>query len=186
MDRRGKELFREAELHDFAKVHECRPIGHPRRLLHIVGDNDDRQVLLQGKEQLFNFGGGDGIQRRAGFVHQQDIRFDRERAGDTEPLLLPSGETEGTDVEPIFHFIPQPCAFEPLFYNLIQLATVLNSMETRPIGHVFVDRFRKGVRFLKDHPDTFSQVGDIHIGAVDIHTVEQHGRLPIERLQSSR
>src|SRR6476660_1124308 len=48
-------------------------------------------------------------------------------------------------------------------------------MKTRPIGPIFVDRFRKGVRFLKDHPDTFSQVGDIHIGTIDIHAVKEQG-----------
>jgi hypothetical protein len=48
-------------------------------------------------------------------------------------------------------------------------------MKTWSIGHVFVDRFRKGVRFLKNHPDTCSQVGDIHFGTIDIHAVKQHG-----------
>src|SRR5262249_23315330 len=48
-------------------------------------------------------------------------------------------------------------------------------MKTRPIGHVFIDRLRKRVRFLKHHTDMFPEVGDIHIGTIDIPSVKQHG-----------
>jgi hypothetical protein len=46
-------------------------------------------------------------------------------------------------------------------------------MKARTIGYIFINRFWEGVGFLKNHPDAFSQVGDIHIGAIDIHAVEQ-------------
>src|ERR1051326_9601971 len=48
-------------------------------------------------------------------------------------------------------------------------------MKTRPIAHIFVDRLRKVVRFLKDHADMLPEVVNIHIVAVDINAVKQHG-----------
>src|SRR3990167_3003051 len=59
------------ELDQLAHVHEGGVIRDPRRLLHVVGDDDDGVLGFQFVDQFFDLEGGDRIQRRAGFVEQQ-------------------------------------------------------------------------------------------------------------------
>ena len=49
-------------------------VGDPRRLLHVVGDDDDRHPLLQLADQLLDLQRRHRVQRRAGLVHQQHLR----------------------------------------------------------------------------------------------------------------
>ena len=48
-----------------------------------------------------------GSSADARFVHQNDLRTNRNRARNTETLLLPAGQTVGALLEFIFHLIPQ-------------------------------------------------------------------------------
>src|SRR5476651_2409112 len=59
----------------FAEIHECGEIGDARGLLHVVRDNDDGVVVLEFGNQLFNFRGGDRIERRTRLVEQDHFRF---------------------------------------------------------------------------------------------------------------
>src|SRR5271168_2214922 len=54
-----------AELDHLAEIHEGGEVRYPRRLLHVVGDDHDRVVLLQFVDQLLDLGGRDRIERRA-------------------------------------------------------------------------------------------------------------------------
>ena len=75
-----------------AEVEEGGALRHARRLLHVVGDDDDRVAAAQLVDQLLDLGGGDRIERRARLVHQDHFRIDRDRAGDAQPLLLAAGQ----------------------------------------------------------------------------------------------
>src|SRR6185503_20825016 len=89
-----------------AEPEERGAIRHARRLLHVMGDDDDGVFRLELVDQLLDALGGDRIQRRGGLVHQQDLRLDRQRARDAQPLLLAARERQRGIVEPIFHFVP--------------------------------------------------------------------------------
>ena len=43
-------------------------------------------------DEVLDLGGGDGVERRAGFVHEEDLGFDGEGPGDAEALLLSTRE----------------------------------------------------------------------------------------------
>src|SRR6202034_4318062 len=68
--RRGEYFAGRIELDQFAEIHEGGELRYPRRLLHVMGDDDDRVVVLQFVDQLFDLGGRDRIERRAGLVEQ--------------------------------------------------------------------------------------------------------------------
>src|SRR6266566_2333025 len=68
--RRGEYPAGEIELNQLAEIHESGEIGNARRLLHVVGDDDDRVVVLELVDQLLDLGGGDRIERRARLVEQ--------------------------------------------------------------------------------------------------------------------
>ncbi len=82
-------------------------LRHARRLLHRMGDDDDAEVLPQLVDQLLDAGRGDGIERRAGLVHQDHFRIDGDGAGDAQALLLAAGQAGAGMVEPVLHLFEQ-------------------------------------------------------------------------------
>src|SRR5262245_45199676 len=69
-----------AVLDQLAEVHVGGEVGDARRLLHVVGDDHDRVVVLQLVDQLFDARGGDRVERRARLVEQQHFRLDGDAA----------------------------------------------------------------------------------------------------------
>src|SRR5207247_2170855 len=69
-------------------------VRDPGRLLQVVGHDHDRVAVLQGVDQLLDLQGGDGVEGRAGLVHQDDLRLHRDRARDAETLHLAPREAE--------------------------------------------------------------------------------------------
>ena len=65
------------------------PRGHSFGLRQPVGDEKDGIAIRQPEEQVFNGMGCCGIEGCRGFVEEQDFRFERQRAGKAEALLLP-------------------------------------------------------------------------------------------------
>src|SRR5262245_26753049 len=63
-------------------------VGHPLRLLQIVGDDGNREALAKVAHELLDLARRDRIERRAGFVHQEHFGFGRNRPRDAQPLLL--------------------------------------------------------------------------------------------------
>src|ERR1700704_4480019 len=92
--------FRRAELDQLAQIHEGGEVRDARRLLHVVGDDDDRVLLLQLVDQLLDLGGRDRIERRARLVEQDDLGLHRHGTGDAEALLLAPGQAEPIGAEP--------------------------------------------------------------------------------------
>ncbi len=63
-------------------------VGDAGRLLHVMGHDRDRVVILQLVDQLLDLGGRDRIQRRARLVEQDHFRPHRDGARDAQALLL--------------------------------------------------------------------------------------------------
>ena len=78
-------------LDQLAQQEETSGIGHARRLLHIVRDDDDGALIFQTHQQIFDLRRGNRIERGTGFIEQKHFRVHRQRAGDAKPLLLASG-----------------------------------------------------------------------------------------------
>src|SRR5580765_1394110 len=90
----GEDLFGDAELDQLAGIHEGGEVRNAGRLLHIVGHDHDRVVLLQLVHQLLDLGGRDRVERRARLVEKDDLRLHRHGAGDAKPLLLAARQAE--------------------------------------------------------------------------------------------
>ena len=73
---------------DFAQQHEDALVTRPPCLRHVVGHDRDRIGVAQTAHEPFDRGGAFSIEGRTRLVHQYDLRFEREQAGDTELLLL--------------------------------------------------------------------------------------------------
>ena len=67
---------------------------HARGLLHVVGHDQDGELLLQLGDQLLDLAGGDRVERRGRFVEQQHFRLQGDRAGDAQALLLAAGQAQ--------------------------------------------------------------------------------------------
>ncbi len=99
---------------------------------------------------------GDGVERGAGLVHEDDLGLDRDGAGDAEALLLAAGEAERAGVEAVAHFFPQRGAAEAALDGLVELGLVADALEAKAVDDVLVDCFRERVRFLEDHADALT------------------------------
>ena len=104
--RRGENRFGISEFNQLAQQKKPGMIGHPRGLLHVMGDDHHRTLILETKHQLLDLGGGNRIQGRARFIQKQNFRIDSQRARNTEPLLLAAGERIRRIVQLVLHFIP--------------------------------------------------------------------------------
>src|SRR5918995_2604730 len=82
---RGGEYFIGCtDLDQMAKVKESGELRYPSRLLHRMGDDDDAEILLELVDELFDAGGGDGVECGARLVHQNDLGIDGNRSGDAQ------------------------------------------------------------------------------------------------------
>src|SRR6516225_7214121 len=77
--RAGEELGRRSILHELPVQHECRVVRGPRRLLHVMGDEDDRQGVAQRLRQFLDLQGGHGVERGGRLVHEQHFWLDGQR-----------------------------------------------------------------------------------------------------------
>src|SRR3546814_8696171 len=78
-------------------------------------------AALQSVDQLLDPRGRDRIERRARLVHQDDLRIDRDRAGDAQPLLLPARQRGAAVMEAILDLVPQPRLAQRLFDGGVEL-----------------------------------------------------------------
>src|SRR5438105_8429179 len=86
---------------------ECRQIGNPGRLLHVVGDEYDRVLVLQLQHQLLDAPRRDWIESRARFVHQQHRGVGRDRPRDAQALLLTARERQTARLQLVLDLVPQ-------------------------------------------------------------------------------
>src|SRR5258708_10997597 len=149
--RRGENRFRRAELDQLAQIHEGGEVRDARRLLHVVGDDDDRILLFQLVDQLLDLGGRDRIERRARLVEQDNFGLHRHGAGDAEPLLLAARQAEADGRELGLYLFPKDRAAPRRFGPGIELGARQALVEPYAERDILIDRHRKRPRLL-DHP----------------------------------
>src|SRR5256885_3451310 len=139
-----------ADLLDLAGIHHGDPVGHGERLFLVVGDKDHGQtefalqlleLELHGLPQLL-------VERAERFVAKQYPRFDHDGAGQSDALLLASGELAGTAilVSDEFHLCQR-------IGDLAGNRGALHAAHAQSEGNVFTDRaMRKQGIVLEYHP----------------------------------
>ena len=90
----GEELVRAAELDDDAEVHDRDAVGDVVDDAEVVGDEDVRQVevVLQVVEQVDHLRLDRDVERGDRLVGDDQLRVQRQRACDADPLALPARE----------------------------------------------------------------------------------------------
>ncbi len=149
---------------------KCREVANACGLLHVVCDRHDGTELLQLHQQLFDFRRADGIERGAGLVQQQDLRFDGKRAGDAQALLLAAGKFISGFLQMVLHFIPESGMPQAFFDGLGD--GELGAVDPKAVGNVVENGLGEGVRTLKNHADAAAIGGDV-LGQ-DILAVEKN------------
>ena len=86
----GEHLLGAAELDDPAEVHHGDAVGDVPRQAEVVGDGDDREPALvdERPQQRQDLAADRGVERGHRLVGEQQLRLERDRAGDQHPLAL--------------------------------------------------------------------------------------------------
>src|SRR5664280_1575008 len=177
--RRREDLPRGAHLHQVAGPVGIHPeerggLGDPRRLLHVVGHDHDRERGRKLLDQVLDPLGRDRVERRARLVHQDDVRVDGDRPGDAEPLLLAAGEREPRlPAEVVLHLVPERRLLQALLDDLVEAGAVGDAVPARTVGDVLVDGHRERVGALEDETDAAPHLDRLHVRCVDVLAVEQ-------------
>ena len=171
-----------------AEVHEGGEVRHARGLLHVVGHDRDRVVLLQVLDQLLDAAGGDRVECRGRLVQQQYVGFQRHRARDAQALLLAARQAERALAELVLDLVPQrrlaQCEFDPRGHVGLGQAFVVADR----VGDVLEDRHRERHRLLEHHADLAAQAVHRVLRIEDVLAVQQHlagrGHLRVERIDA--
>ena len=83
-----------ADLDDLAEVHHGDAVAHVAHDGEVVGDEDHRQaeLALQLAQQVEDLGLDRDVEGGDRLVGDDQLRLQRERAGDADPLALAAGE----------------------------------------------------------------------------------------------
>ena len=138
-----------------------------------MGDDDDREILLQLQGEVLDLRGGNRVQCGGRLIHEQDIRLDGQCTGDAETLLLSAGKTERGLSETILQLIPDGRLAKRGLDDLIELLLVADTVRTWTIGHIVIDRHRERIRLLEDHTDPLTKCIDIDILLIDVLPIEK-------------
>ena len=169
----GEDLGRVANFDQLPEVEIGGALGDAGGLLHGVGDDGDGILLFELVDQVFDDGGGDGVEGAAGFVHQNDFGAHGNGAGNAQALLLATRQAGARLVHAVFDFLPQTGFAQGGLDDVVQFCFVLGqAMNARAVGHIVIDGFWEGVGFLEDHADLGPQRDHIDIFAVHIDAVQ--------------
>src|ERR1700733_9455849 len=147
--------MRRVELDQLAVEKEAGVLGDSRGLLHVVGDDHNRVLRLELKNQIFDLRRGHRIKSRGGLVHQHHFRIHSQGARNAEALLLTAGKAgAGLLLEIVLYFLPQSRLLQRALHHFIEDLAIAEPIQAETRGHIVVDRHgRKRVWPLKDHPD---------------------------------
>ena len=118
MDRLEEQGIRRPDLDDHTEVHHGDPVRHVVHHAEVVRDEDVRQleVVLEVVEEVDHLCLDRNVERGHRLVGDDQLRAQRERAGDSDPLPLPTGELVGVavhmlrgeadDLEQLLHALP--------------------------------------------------------------------------------
>src|SRR5215213_1939209 len=167
-DRRRLAVF-----HQLPEVEERRPLRHARCLLHVMSNDRDRIAAAKLVDQLLDLRRRDRVERRAGFVHQNDFRIHSNRASDAQALLLPARQRGAAFLKAVLDLFPQAGTPERLFDDLLELRFRAGKpVDAGAVGDVLKDRLGEWIRLLEHHPDTRAQLDDVHRRAGDVLAVK--------------
>jgi hypothetical protein len=132
-------------------------------------------LSLERADQVLDDTRGDGIERAARFVEEDDLGIEGQGPGDAEALLLPSGEGDGALVEPVGDLAPESDFAEDALYSVGDVAfapamLLQGDLEIPP------DRLGKGIGPLKDDADAATQRQDVGFGVGDFGAVAEVDR----------
>ena len=97
-----------------------------------MGDDDDGVLGLESVHQIFDGAGGDRIERRGGFVHEDDVWFDGDGAGDAQPLGLAAGQAQARGAQAVLDLVPQGGLAQRMLGDLVQPVLVADAVDARP------------------------------------------------------
>src|SRR3954451_5413785 len=138
--RRGEQLLGDVELDQATdpeagvvdvRSEEPGAIRHPGSLLHVVGDDDDGELLLELLHQVLDARGRDGIERGARLVHEYDVGLHRDGARDAQALLLTTGEAQTARLQLVLDLVPERSAREGVLDDAGKI-TALRAVDARP------------------------------------------------------
>src|SRR5699024_306224 len=150
-------------------------------LLHVVGHDHDRVLLLELMDQVLDREGRDRVQRRAGLVHQHHLGLDGDRAGDAQTLLLAAGQAHAGLVEAVLDLVPEVRAPQRLLHELVPRgAGHAAAVELDAGQHVVADRHGgERVRLLEHHAHAAAHVDRVDLRVVDVLSVDLHPALRV-------
>ena len=127
-------------------------------------------LRLQLIHELFDSLGRDRIQRRRRFVHQQNLRLNRERARNAQPLLLSARQRNRRIVQPVLDFVPdapRPSG-SPRRAPAAPPRLARQPVDPQAVGDVLENRLRERVGLLKHHADAPAQRDDVGGRRIDV------------------
>ncbi len=151
-------------------------LGYPGRLLHGVGHDGDAEVLPQLVDQFLDPGRGDGVEGRAGLVHQDHLGRNGDGAGDAQALLLAPGEFGSGLIQPVLDLVPQSRPAQTGLHQPVQFLPVVGeAVDARSVGDVLVDGLGEGIGFLKHHADLCPERHHVLLFIIDLDAVQLDG-----------
>src|SRR5579862_2714857 len=146
------------ELDQAAEQEKARVIGDARRLLHIVRHDNDGATVLKLEDEILDLCRGDGVERGARFVEQQNFRIYRQGAGDAQTLLLAAGESIGRLMQLVLDLFPQRGAAQALFHRFPQRGAAAGTVDPQAIRDVLENRLGERIGALKHHAHAAADV----------------------------
>jgi hypothetical protein len=94
MGRRLEDLPPAALLHHLAEEHHQHPVAHMLDHAQVVADHDvgEAELFLQIEQQVDDLGADRDVEGGDRLIEHNDLRFEDQRAGDTDALALAAGE----------------------------------------------------------------------------------------------
>ena len=147
---------------------------HARGLLHVVGHDQDRVVLLELFDQLLDVAGGDRVERRGRLVEQQHVGPQRDGARDAQALLLAAGQAQRALLQLVLDLVPQRGLAQRLLDARVHVGLRQALVVADAVGDVVVDRHRERHRLLEHHADLAAQPVERVLRIEHVLAVQQH------------
>ena len=178
------EVVAVADLDDLAEVHHGDPVRDVAYDGQVVRDHHVGQVelLLEVLEQVDHLGLDGDVERGDRLVGHDQLRLERERAGDADALALAAGELVRVAVVVLR---VQPDGLQQVLHRLLPATLGLDVLQPERRTDDLADgvpRVQRGVRVLEDHLDVATQRAHLPVGEVrDVVALE--GDLAAGRLE---
>ena len=128
-------------------------------------------AALQAEHQFLDGAGALDVQRRAGLVHQDDSRLERQQAGDAELLLLLELQRVALASRRSLRSFQSPTsvsAFSTASSRAGALQVLALAVDAQAEDHVLIDRDGQRVGPLEDHADGLAQFDQRDVRVVDV------------------